>query len=378
MSFALNDDQRRVQDLVRRVARERVASRAAAIDASGEYPQDMYDLLRKLGLFTLPFPAEYGGSGSMLSACVAIEELGRVCYNTTYLLIVQWTPFGAVMAGGTEEQKRRYLPGLANGDLRAAFSITEPQSGSDVAGIQTRASRCEGGYRINGGKIWCTNASLADFVVVAAKTGDQDRTGSINFFIVERGTPGFVVGRKEEKMGARGVPSHAIFFEDVFVPEKPASRSGGPGFQDRHGGPERLAPADRRPRGGTRPGRHGPCGDLREEPQGIRPKRCRLSGRALDARRHGDPDRSRPRPGLPRRGSCGRRRHRQGARHHRRDRQMLRHRCRHASGDGRGAALRRRWDIQRLSRSIGTSATPRCCRLSRAPIRSSATSSRAI
>jgi alkylation response protein AidB-like acyl-CoA dehydrogenase len=128
MSYGLNDDQRRVQDLVRRVARERVASRTAAIDASGEYPQDMYDLLKELGLFTLPFPAEYGGGGSMLSACVAIEEFGRVCYNTAYLLIVQWTPLGAIMAGGSEEQKRRYLPGLANGDLRAAFSITEPQS----------------------------------------------------------------------------------------------------------------------------------------------------------------------------------------------------------------------------------------------------------
>ena len=102
MSFALNDDQRRTQDLVRRVAQERVASRAAAIDAAAEYPQDMFDLLKELGLFTLPFPAEYGGSSSMLSACVAIEEFGRVCYNTAYLLIVQWTPFGAIIAPRAE------------------------------------------------------------------------------------------------------------------------------------------------------------------------------------------------------------------------------------------------------------------------------------
>ena len=231
MDYALSEEQRRIQDLVRRVAQERVASRAAAIDATAEYPQDMFDLLKDLGLFTLPFPAEYGGSGSMLSACVAIEELGRVCYNTAYLLIVQWTPFGAIIAGGTEQQKRRYLPGLAIGELRAAFSITEPQSGSDIAGIQTRATRRDGGYRIVGGKIWCTNASLADFVVVAAKTGDQDRTGSINFFIVERGTPGFVIGRKEEKMGARGVPSHAIFFEDVLVPETQRLGPEGQGFK---------------------------------------------------------------------------------------------------------------------------------------------------
>ncbi|MGZ0189402.1 MAG: acyl-CoA dehydrogenase family protein, partial [Alphaproteobacteria bacterium] len=82
----------------------------------------------------------------VLAACVATEELGRVCYNTAYLLVVQWTPFGAIMAAGTQAQRDRYLPGLASGDFRAAFSITEPQSGSDVAGIKTRARRVEGGY----------------------------------------------------------------------------------------------------------------------------------------------------------------------------------------------------------------------------------------
>jgi alkylation response protein AidB-like acyl-CoA dehydrogenase len=231
MSYALNQDQRRIRDLVRRVARERVAPRAAAIDAAAQYPQDMFDLLRSLGLFTLPFPAQYGGSGNTLSACVAIEEFGRVCYNTAYLLLVQWAPFSAIIMGGSEEQKRRYLPGLASGELRGAISITEAQSGSDVARIQTRASRCDGGYRISGAKIWCTNASLADFVVVAAKTSDQNRPGNINFFIVERGAPGFVVGRKEDKMGARGIPSHAIFFEDTFVAEAQRLGPEGGGFK---------------------------------------------------------------------------------------------------------------------------------------------------
>ena len=219
MPLRFNDDQRHIQELVRRVGRDRVAPRANEIDRTGEYPQDMFDMLRELGLFTLPFPAEYGGTGSVLSACIALEEFGRICYNTAYLLLVQWVPFGAILAGGNEEQKERYLPGLARGDVRAAFSLTEPQSGSDVARIRTRAQRCDGGYRINGGKIWCTNASLADFIVVAVKTGSDDEIGDINFFIVDCDAPGFTVGRKEEKMGARGVPSHAIFFEDVFVSE---------------------------------------------------------------------------------------------------------------------------------------------------------------
>ena len=231
MNFALSDDQRQVQELVRRIARERVAQRANEIDRSADYPQDMFELLREIGLFTLPFPAEYGGSGSLLSACIAVEELGRVCYNTAYLLVVQWLPFGAVLAGGSEEQKQRLLPGLASGALRAAFSTTEPQSGSDVSGIRTRATRADGGYRINGAKIWCTNAAVADFVLVAAKSGDEGAGGSINLYIVERGAKGFQVGRKEDKMGARGVPSSPLYFDDVFVPETNRLGPEGRGFK---------------------------------------------------------------------------------------------------------------------------------------------------
>jgi alkylation response protein AidB-like acyl-CoA dehydrogenase len=102
MSYRFNEDQRRIRELIRRIAAERVAPRAMKIDARAEYPQDMLNLLRKLGLFTLPFPHEYGGSGSLVSACLAIEEFGRVCYNTAYLLLLQWVPFGAILAGGDE------------------------------------------------------------------------------------------------------------------------------------------------------------------------------------------------------------------------------------------------------------------------------------
>ena len=218
MTFELNDDQRQIQDLIRRVAREKIAPRAHEIDATGNYPHDMFELLKKLGLFTLPFPEQYGGTGSMLSACVAVEELCRVCYNTAYLLVVQWLPFSAILAGGTDEQKARYLPGLASGALRAAFSTTESQSGSDVAGIHTRAKKVDGGYSISGSKIWCTNAAMANFVLVAAKTGNQER-GQINLFIVEKDTKGFEIGPKEDKMGARGVPSSPLYFDDVFVSE---------------------------------------------------------------------------------------------------------------------------------------------------------------
>ncbi|HEY2400638.1 MAG TPA: acyl-CoA dehydrogenase family protein [Steroidobacteraceae bacterium] len=219
MTHALSDDQLAIQDLIRRIAREKVAPRADEIDRTAEYPQDMFDLLKGLGLFALPFPPEYGGTGDMLAACVAVEELGRVCYNTGYLLVVQWVAFGALLAAGTEEQKARFLPGLAAGELRGAFSTTEAQSGSDVSGIKTRATAVAGGYRLTGAKIWCTNAGMADFVLVGAKIAAADGRDSVNLFIVEKGTAGFSVGRKEEKMGARGVPSCPLFFDDAFIPE---------------------------------------------------------------------------------------------------------------------------------------------------------------
>ncbi len=227
MTYALNDDHRQIQDLIRRVARERVAGRADEIDRTAEYPHDMFALLKELGLFTLPFPEQYGGAGSLLSACIAIEEFARVCYNTAYLLLVQWVPFGAILAGGTEAQKQWLLPGLASGDLRGAFSTTEAQSGSDVSGIKTRAVKVDGGYLLNGAKIWCTNSDIADFVLVAAKYGD-DPKNNISLFIVEKGMKGFSVGRKEDKIGARGVPSCPLFFDDVFIPE--ANKLGG-GFK---------------------------------------------------------------------------------------------------------------------------------------------------
>ncbi|MPZ44724.1 MAG: acyl-CoA dehydrogenase [Betaproteobacteria bacterium] len=220
MNYTLTDEQRQIQDLIRRVAREKVAARASAIDRDAEYPADMFELLKELGLFTLPFPAKYGGSGSMLSGCIAVEELGQVCYNTAYLLVVQWLPFGAILAGGTQAQQERYLPGLATGELRAAFSTTEPQSGSDVRGIRTRATKVADGYRLDGAKIWCTNAPAADFVLVAAKFEDETGKPAIGLFIVKKEASGFVVGRKEDKMGARGIPSCPLFLDGVFVPDE--------------------------------------------------------------------------------------------------------------------------------------------------------------
>jgi alkylation response protein AidB-like acyl-CoA dehydrogenase len=230
MYATFTDDELQVRDLARRVATERLSHRAAEIDATGEYPQDVFDLLKETGLFTVPFPTEYGGMGSMVAACLAIEELGRVCYNSAYMLVVQWDEFAVLLGGGTPEQKQRFLPGLASGAIRGAFSLTEPQSGSDVAGIRTKAVKEGNGYRLSGTKIWCTNAAVADFVLVAARTGSADQRGVLGLFIVEKGMDGFTVGPNEKKMGGRGVPSSPLYFDNVFVPEENAIGQDGEGF----------------------------------------------------------------------------------------------------------------------------------------------------
>lgn len=225
------EDERALRQMLDGVAKKRIAPRAAAIDATAEYPQDMFDLLKELGLFALPFPAEFGGTGSSVAACVAVEEIGRHCYNTAYLLVTQWGPVGAILAGGRPDQKARYLQGLLKGDLRAALSVTEPGGGSDVANIQTRAEKRPGGYAITGTKIWCTNSANADFILVAAKTSPGRGHHNIGLFIVEKGTPGFLLARKENKLGARGIPSCELRFDEAFIPEENLLGEGNAGFK---------------------------------------------------------------------------------------------------------------------------------------------------
>lgn len=217
--WEMNEDQRLLVETIRKVARERVEPRAAQIDRDAEYPQDMFDMIRELGLFALPFPEEYGGINSSVSACMVTEEFARVCYNTAYLLLVQWTTFGALLYGGVEEQKKRLLPGLASGELRAAISVTEPETGSDVANIRTRAKKVDGGYELTGTKIFCTNAQHADFTLVAAQTEAGSGHAGIGVFIVPKGSKGFVIARHEDKLGARGIPSSELHINRVFVPD---------------------------------------------------------------------------------------------------------------------------------------------------------------
>ena len=215
----LSDEQREIRDLVRTLARERVALRAAEIDKSAEFPWDMVELLREHELFGLPFEEQHGGTGTgALMVLVAIEELSKVCATTGLLLAVQELGSLGIKLAGTDEQKQRWLPRLASGEWLPAYALTEPGSGSDSAAMRSEA-RLEGGeYVLNGSKRFITNAGVAGLYVVFAKTDPEAGHSGISAFVVEADAPGLEVGRIEPKMGIKGSTTGEIFFNDCSDP----------------------------------------------------------------------------------------------------------------------------------------------------------------
>lgn len=187
-----------------------------------------------LGFFGLPFPEEYGGAAAGdLGYCVALEQFGRAPAAISNLIGAH-TSIGSmsIYQGGTAEQKQRYLPDLTSGRKIAAFSITEPGSGSDAASIRTSARPDNGGWLLNGTKIWVTNGPIADVVVVyAASDLEKGARGGITAFIVEKGFPGFRVGTVDEKMGLRGSHTGELIFEDCHVPAENVLGPVGAGFR---------------------------------------------------------------------------------------------------------------------------------------------------
>jgi alkylation response protein AidB-like acyl-CoA dehydrogenase len=230
-SDPLTDEQREIRDLVRDLARERVAPRAAEIDKSAEFPWDMVELMREHDLLGLPFDEEHGGTGTgALMVLVAIEELSKVCATTGLILAVQELGSLGLKLAGTGEQKARYLPRLASGEWLAAYALTEPGSGSDSAAMRTQARREADEYVLNGGKRFITNAGVAELYTVFAKTDPDAGHGGISAFVVEASSPGFEVGRIEPKMGIKGSTTGEIFFNDCRVPAENLLGAEGEGF----------------------------------------------------------------------------------------------------------------------------------------------------
>lgn len=232
MAIQMAAEEKMLLEMVRELAQEKVAPRAAEIDAQGEFPWDMKELLAKQDILAMPFPEEYGGLGSSeLTILMTIEELSKACATTALILCVQQLGALPILLSGTEEQKRRYIPKLASGDWLAAYGLTEPGSGSDAGGMRTRAERRGDTYVLNGLKHFITNAGIADVNTVFAVTDPSAGTRGISAFIVEGDRPGFRLGKVENKMGIRGSQTGELVFEDCEIPVENLLGREGDGFK---------------------------------------------------------------------------------------------------------------------------------------------------
>ena len=218
--YGLTDEQLEFRDAIRQIVAERVAPRAAEIDAKSEYPWDIRRLFAEHDLLGLPFESEYGGTGTgTLMLNLAVEEIARACASSALILMVQELGTLPLRLFGTEAQKRRFLPRCASGEWSPAFALSEPEAGSDPGGMKTRAVREGDEWVVTGTKNWITNLGVADFYVVFAKTDPQaGRSRGISAFVVEADRPGFSVGKLEHKLGIKGSPTGQPIFDDVRIP----------------------------------------------------------------------------------------------------------------------------------------------------------------
>ena len=228
----LSADQREMQALVRTLAQERIAPRAAEIDESHEFPWDVVELFRENDLFSLLFDERYGGTGTgTLLALVAMEEVSRACATSGLILAVQELGSLGLKLAGTDEQKNRYLPRLASGEMLCAYALTEAGSGSDAAAMLTRARRRGDVYVLDGQKRFITNAGVAGLYTVFAKTDPEAGHRGITAFVVEADTPGLEVLRLEPKLGISGSTTGELAFDGLEVPVENRLGEEGDGFQ---------------------------------------------------------------------------------------------------------------------------------------------------
>lgn len=218
MNFELDDEVKQIRAMVHELAVDKIAPRAAEIDRSETYPEDIFQLFVAQGLMGLAIPEQYGGTGlGTLALAVGIETVARVCGSSGLMLLLSRLPTAPIALAGNSEQKQAYLPGVANGTLRGAFALTEPGGGSDAANLQTRARRDGNSYILNGRKCFITGATVADFCIIFARTGQSGTSKDISSFIVPTTSPGFSIGKIEGKMGMQGVPTAEIILEECRV-----------------------------------------------------------------------------------------------------------------------------------------------------------------
>lgn len=220
MDFLLDQEHRLLETLYRNFAENEVKPLAKEIDEQERFPVETVQKMAHYGLMGIPFPQEFGGAGGdNLGYIMAVEALSKVCGTTGVILSAHTSLCAApIHEFGTPEQKQRYLPDLASGRKLGAFGLTEPNAGTDAAGQQTTAESRGDHYLLNGSKIFITNAGHAEVYIVLAMTYRSKGTRGISAFIVEAGTPGFTVGKKEAKMGIRGSATSELIFENAKIP----------------------------------------------------------------------------------------------------------------------------------------------------------------
>jgi alkylation response protein AidB-like acyl-CoA dehydrogenase len=231
--YRLTEEQVLLRDTIRALAEERIAPRAAEIDKSGEFPEDIRQLLAEHDVLALPFPEEHGGIGAdLLTQCLAIEQIARACVTSSLILSVHALASLPLLLAGTDEQKARLIPNLASGKTLAAFALTEPEAGSDAAALRTRAVKEGDGYHLSGTKRFITNGSVAGLITVFAVTDpDAPRHRRMSAFAVEVPADGFRVARLEHKLGIRGSPTAELQFDGVLVPEENLIGAEGQGWE---------------------------------------------------------------------------------------------------------------------------------------------------
>lgn len=232
IDFSLTEEQQALIDTARRFAKERVIPVAAECDRDSRFPMDVFQEAWNIGLINPTCPTEYGGAGmGELDNTLIVEELAYGCSGITTSLLANTLALTPIKLAGSEEQKKKYLGLLTSEPVMASYATSEPDAGSDVAGLKTRFTRHGDDYVLNGQKCWITNASHARFYVIFATENPELKHKGIAAFIVDRDTPGLRVGKKEDKLGQRASDTAQVFLEDVKVPKENLLAPAGAGFK---------------------------------------------------------------------------------------------------------------------------------------------------
>lgn len=231
MEYFLTEEQQMIKELAARIADERIKPVAAELDEKGEFPWNLMKVLAESDLFGVWLPEEYGGlGGGVLEQVLVVEELSRACSGVAVSYAASGLGSYPILLFGSEEQKQKYLPDVASGAKLAAFGLTEANAGSDAGAIETTAVLDGDHYVLNGTKQWITNGGEAEIYTVIAMTDKSKGSRGASAFIVEKGTPGFSFGKKEDKMGIRASATRELIFEDCRIPKENLLGREGMGF----------------------------------------------------------------------------------------------------------------------------------------------------